>query len=133
MSEQSNIAKVRELFAALNKGDTKQAEDEILHHQVSVHVPGQHSLAREHQGKQSVVDFYTNVRTHTDEVSFEIESIAAAGDKVLVELTIQAHRTGTSAASLALRGVNAITFTDGKISEIRQYTGDQKALDSYLA
>lgn len=133
MSEQSNITTVQNLFAALNKGDLTAAEEEFLHDQVSVHVPGQHALAQKHVGKQNVLDFYSGVRTQTDEVTFEIDSIAAAGDQVLVELHIQAHRTGSSAATVDLHGMNAITFTDGKIAQIRQYTGDQHTLDGYLA
>lgn len=133
MSEQSNIAVVQNLFAALNKGDITHVEEEFLHDEVSVHVPGQHPFARKHVGKQSVLGFYTGVRTQTDEVTFEIDSIAAAGNQVLVELHIQARRTGGSPATVDLRGMNAITFTDGKIAEIRQYTGDQHTLDGYLA
>jgi ketosteroid isomerase-like protein len=133
MSEQSNIAVVQDLFAALNKGDITHVEEAFLHDEVSVHVPGQHSLARKHVGKQNVLGFYSGVRSQTEKVTFEIDSIAAAGNQVLVELHIQAGRTGGSPATVDLRGMNAITFTDGKIAEIRQYTGDQPALDAYLA
>ena len=132
MSEQSNISTVQNLFAALNKGDLTAAEADFLHEDVAVHVPGQHPLARKHAGKQNVLDFYSSVRTQTDEVTFEVEGIAAAGDLVFVELRIQARRTGDSPAAYDAHGVNAITFADGKITEIRQYTGDQHTLDTYL-
>jgi ketosteroid isomerase-like protein len=132
MSEQSNISTVQALFAALNKGDLTHVEAEFLHDQASVHVPGQHPLASKHVGKQNVLDFYSGVRRQTEVVTFEIESIAAAGDQVLVELHIQARRTGESPATLDMHGMNAITFADGKITEIRQYTGDQHATDTYL-
>ncbi|QMU76875.1 nuclear transport factor 2 family protein [Streptacidiphilus sp. PB12-B1b] len=132
MSEQSNISTVQDLFAALNKGDLTHIEAEFLHEQASVHVPGQHPHARKHTGKQGVLDFYRNVRKQTDHVTFDVENIAAAGNQVLVELHIQAHRTTGSPATFDTRGMNAITFTDGKISEIRQYTGDQSATDTYL-
>jgi ketosteroid isomerase-like protein len=132
MSEQSNISTVQDLFAALNRGDLTHVEEEFLHDEVNVHVPGQHPLASKHVGKQSVLGFYRGVRSQTEEVTFEIESIAAAGNQVLVELHIQARRTREAPATLDAHGMNAITFADGKITEIRQYTGDQHATDSYL-
>ncbi len=132
MSEQSNISTVRDLFAALNKGDLTHAEAEFLHDEVNVHVPGQHPLASKHVGKQNVLGFYSSVRRQTEEVKFEIETIAAAGNQVLVELHIQARRTSDSPATLDMHGMNAITFAGGKITEIRQYTGDQHATDAYL-
>jgi ketosteroid isomerase-like protein len=132
MSEQSNISTVQELFAALNKGDLTHVEEEFLHDQVNVHVPGQHPLASKHVGKQNVLDFYSSARKQTEEVTFEIEAIAAAGNQVLVELHIQARRTRETPATLDMHGMNAITFANGKITEIRQYTGDQHATDTYL-
>jgi hypothetical protein len=132
MSEQSNISTVQDLFAALNRGDLTHVEEEFLHDQVNVHVPGQHPLASKHLGKENVLAFYRNVRRQTEDVTFEIESIAASGNEVLVELHIQARRTGDAPATLDAHGMNAITFADGKITEIRQYTGDQVATDAYL-
>jgi ketosteroid isomerase-like protein len=95
-------------------------------------VPGQHPLASRHVGKQNVLDFYSGARKHTEDVTFEIEAIAAAGNQVLVELHIQARRTRGTPTTLDTHGMNAITFADGKITEIRQYTGDQNATDAYL-
>jgi ketosteroid isomerase-like protein len=132
MSEQSNISTVQDLFAALNKGDLTPVEEDFLHDEVSVYVPGQHSLASKHVGKQSALDFYSSARSRTEEVTFEIESIAAAGDKVLVELHIQARRTRENPATFEAHGANVITLADGKITEIRQYTADQSATDTYL-
>jgi ketosteroid isomerase-like protein len=132
MSEQSNISTVLALFAALNKGDLTSAEAEFLHDDAAVHVPGKHPLARKHEGKQGVLDFYSSARTRTDEVSFEVESIAAAGEQVFVELRIQARRAGDSPTTIDTRGVNVITFADEKITEIRHYTSDQHTLDTYL-
>jgi uncharacterized protein len=132
MSEQSNISTVQDLFAALNRGDLTHVEEEFLHDEVNVHVPGQHPLASKHIGKQNVLGFYRSVRSQTEEVTFEIESIAAAGNQVLVELHIQARRTHGTPATLDMHGMNAITFANGKITEIRQYTGDQHATDTYL-
>lgn len=132
MSEQSNISTVKDLFAALNRGDLTHVEEEFLHDEVNVHVPGKHPLASKHIGKQNALGFYRNVRTQTEEVTFEIEAIAAAGNQVLVELHIQARRTSGNPATLDLHGMNAITFANGKITEIRQYTGDQHATDTYL-
>lgn len=132
MSEQSNISTVQDLFAALNKGDLTHVEEEFLHDQVNVHVPGKHPLASKHIGKQNVLGFYRSARSQTEKVTFEIENIAAAGSQVLVELHIQAHRTHETPATLDMHGMNAITFADGKIAEIRQYTGDQHATDDYL-
>src|ERR1700722_20210271 len=106
MSEQSNISTVQNLFAALNKGDLTHVEEEFLHDQVNVHVPGQHPLASKHVGKQSVLDFYSGVRRQTEDVTFEIESIAAAGNQVLVELHIQARRTRQDPATLDMHGMN---------------------------
>jgi ketosteroid isomerase-like protein len=132
MSEQSNISTVQALFAALNKGDLTSVEADFLHDEVSVNVPGKHSLADKHVGKESVLGFYNSARSRTEEVTFEIESIAAAGDKVLVELRIQASRTSVNPATFETLGANVITFADGKITEIRQYTANQAATDTYL-
>jgi len=76
--------------------------------------------------------FYRSVRSQTEEVTFGIDAIAAAGDQVLVELHIQARRTHGTPTTVDLHGMNAITFADGKITEIRQYTSDQHATDAYL-
>jgi ketosteroid isomerase-like protein len=132
MSEQSNISTVQNLFAALNNGDLTHVEEDFLHDQVNVHVPGQHPFASKHIGKQNVLGFYRSVRSQTEEVTFGIDAIAAAGDEVLVELHIQARRTHGTPTTVDLHGMNAITFADGKITEIRQYTSDQHATDTYL-
>jgi hypothetical protein len=131
MSEQSNISTVQGLYAALNKGDMKQVQADLLHDQVSLHIPGRHPLARKHEGKQNVIGFFTGVRGKLSDVSVVPETIAATGDQVLAAVRVQGRRNGKQAFDS--RDVHVFTVAAGKITEIRSYSGDQQASDAVLS
>ncbi|WP_194892734.1 nuclear transport factor 2 family protein [Catenulispora pinisilvae] len=134
MSEQSNIAIVRELYAALSKGDTAHVAETLLGDRVRLNVSGSHHAhAREHKGKQNVASYFSSIQSLADGITIEPETVAASGDQVLAVIRVQRHSAGAPGRSLDIREAQAFTVTDGKITQITNYAGDQKAKDDFFA
>jgi ketosteroid isomerase-like protein len=126
MSEQSNISVVQDLYAALSKGDTAQ----FLDGQVSLRVSGSHPFAGEHTGAQSVASYFSSVQGLAGDITVEPETIAASGDQVFAAIHVQGHRSGRT---LDTRDVQVFTVTNGKITQITNYAGDQQAKNDFFS
>jgi ketosteroid isomerase-like protein len=131
MSEQSNIAIVQDLYAALSKGDTAHVSGALLDGQVSLHVSGSHhQFAHEHTGNQDVASYLSSIQGLSGDIKVEPETVAASGDQVLAVIHVQGHRAGRA---LDTREVQVFTVTNGKITQITNYAGDQSAKDSFFS
>lgn len=130
MSEQSNISTVQDLYAALGKGDTAHVTG-LLDDQVSLNVSGSHhSFAHGHTGKQDVAAYLSSIQSLASDITVTPETVAASGDTVFAAIHVQGHRSGRA---LDVRDVQVITVTGGKIAQITNYAGDQKAKDDFFA
>jgi ketosteroid isomerase-like protein len=134
MSDQSNIAIVRDLYAALSKGDTAHVSEVLLDDQVRLNVAGSHhSFAHEHTGKQNVASYLSSIQSLAGDITVEPETVAASGDQVLAVIHVQGHRTDTPSRALDVRDVQVFTVTGGKITQVTNYAGDQQAKDDFFS
>jgi ketosteroid isomerase-like protein len=133
MSEQSNISVVQNLYAALSKGDTTQVRDLLLDDQVRLHVSGSHPFAHEHTGNQDVASYFSSIQGLAGDITVEPETVAASGDQVFAVIHVQGHRSGTPGRALDVRDVQVFTVTDGKVTQITNYAGDQQAKDAFFS
>ncbi|WP_405494970.1 nuclear transport factor 2 family protein [Nocardia sp. NBC_00511] len=132
MSEQSNIAVVQDLYASLGKADMAHVQQELLHDQAAVQVPGQHPHAGTHRGSKNAVEFFTKMRGASSEMSLEPQTIAAAGDQVMALVQVRGQRKGKN-KTIDTRDVHVFTVSNGKITQFRSFHGDQNATDDYLS
>ncbi len=99
-----------------------------------LHVSGSHhALAREHTGKENVASYFSSIQGLADGITIEPETVAASGDQVLAVIRVQRHRADAPGHALDFRDVQVFTVTDGKITQITNYAGDQKAKDGFFA
>jgi len=134
MSEQSNISIVRDLYDALSKGDRAYVRETLLDDRVQLHVSGSHhSFAHEHTGRQDVASYFSSIQTLAGDITLEPETIAASGDQVLAVVHVQGHRSDKPGRALDIREVQAFTVTNGKITRIANYAGDQRAKDDFFS
>jgi ketosteroid isomerase-like protein len=133
MSEQSNISIVQDLYAALSSGDTTRVSG-ILGDQVSLHVSGSHHpFAHQHTGNQNVASYLSSIQTLAGDIKVAPEAVAASGDQVFAVIHVQGHRTDTPSRALDVRDVQVFTVTDGKITQVTNYAGDQQAKDDFFS
>ena len=134
MSEQANISIVRDLYAALGKGDAAHIRELLLDDQVRLHVSGgHHQFAHEHTGKHNVASYFSSVQGLSGDITVEPETIAASGDRVLAVIHVQGHRADKPDSVLDVRDAQAFTVTNGKITHIQNYAGDQRAKDDFFS
>lgn len=132
--EQSNIAIIQDLYASLSKGDTAHVKELLQDDQVRLNVSGSHHpLAHEHTGTEDVASYFASVQGLVGAVTIESESLAASGDQVFALIHVQGSRTDTPGRTLDVREVQVFTVTDGKITQITNYAGDQQAKHDYFA
>jgi ketosteroid isomerase-like protein len=130
MSEQSNISTVRDLYAALSKGDTAHVQT-ILDDQVRLQVSGSHhQFAHEHTGKQDVASYLSSIQSLAGDITVSPETVAASGDQVFAEIHVKGHRAGRA---LDVREVQVFTVNGGKVTQVTNYAGDQQAKNEFFS
>ncbi len=130
MSEQSNVAIVQDLYAALSKGDTAHVQT-LLDDHVGLQVSGSHhKFAHEHTGKQDVASYLSSIQGLAGDITVSPETVAGSGDKVLAQVHVQGHRNGHA---LDVHEVQVFTVTGGKVMQVTNYSGDQKAKDGFFS
>src|SRR5437016_5021882 len=85
MTEQQNVEKVKQMYAAFGRGDiqtilNESAEDVIWDEPGTSILP----TAGRYQGREGVGKFFANVAQTWDFESFEPQEFIAQGDKVIV-------------------------------------------------
>ncbi|HJW93725.1 MAG TPA: nuclear transport factor 2 family protein [Thermoanaerobaculia bacterium] len=132
MSENDNITKMQQMYAAFGSGDITT----ILANVTDDCDWGTATTAQEipwyriRQGRDGVADFFQTLASEVNFQRFEPNLYAAAGDDVLVHLdyTYEIKRNGKVAPSTA---VHRFTFRDGKVSRFRAYEDTAAIRDAY--
>jgi ketosteroid isomerase-like protein len=135
MSENENIGKLQELYAAFGRGEisaiTAQCTDDVSWG-TDTSVQDEVPWYRIRSGRDGVADFFSTLAKEVDFERFEPNLWAAAGDQVLVRVdyTYRFKRNGKSASST---GIHAFTVRDGKVSQFRAYEDTAKVRDQYMS
>ena len=124
----SNAAVVRKAYDDFAKADIA-AVIKAFDPSIVWHVPGHSPLSGDYRGPDEVVGFFK----HTMELSngifgIEVHRILAEGDMVAVLATVKAQRNGKSAA---FDEVHIWRLVDAKVTEFREFQGDEQTEDLF--
>ena len=133
MSEQANIAKLQQMYAAFGRGDIETIVGEVtddVSWGTDTSVQNEVPWYRIRSGKDGVLDFFSTLASEVDFERFEPTIFSAAGDQVFVKVdyTYRFKRNGQSAAT---SGIHTFTVRDGKVSQFRAYEDTAKVRDLY--
>jgi ketosteroid isomerase-like protein len=124
----SNAAVIRKAYADFAKGDLS-AVLEVFDASITWHVPGHSPLSGDYQGHNEVVGFFQ----HSLELSggvfgIEVHQVLAQDDLVVALVTVKAQRNGRSAA---FPEVHVWRLVNGKVTEFREFQGDEQTEDRF--
>jgi uncharacterized protein len=129
MAEHSNVARIRDGYAAFAKGDFVALND-LFAEDVVWHVGGRNQLARDYHGRDEVYRFFGELFEIT-EGTFHIDLHAVFADDehgvALVDLT--ASRGGRSAQT---NEAHVFHLRDGVVTEFWDASTDQYAFDEVI-
>jgi uncharacterized protein len=121
MSEQDNIQVVRELFAALARGDAQAVLDTLADDvEWRLAGPTQVTYAGIRRGKDKVADLFKVIAEASEFEQFEAEEFLAQGDKV-VALGHERQRIKSTGQVVENDWAMVFTLRDGKIARYRNY------------
>lgn len=113
MAEHANVALVREMFAAMERGDM-QWFDEHIADDIVWHVGGNSRSAGVYEGKETVAKMMAGV-ANPDAMKADTHDILGNDDHTVVLGTAQV--TAPSGASVEYNYVNVFHIRDGKVTE----------------
>jgi ketosteroid isomerase-like protein len=121
MSENDNVQKLQQLYAAFGRGDintilSNVTDDVSWGTDTTVDVP----WYRIRKGRDGVADFFATLAREVDFPEFTPSQYASVGDIVYahVDLTYKFKHNGRGASS---GSVHEFTFRDGKVSRFRAF------------
>jgi ketosteroid isomerase-like protein len=121
MSENDNVQKLQQLYAAFGRGDINMilnnvTDDVSWGTDTTVDVP----WYRIREGRDGVADFFATLAREVDFAQFTPSQFAGVGDIVYahVDLTYKFKHNGRGASS---GSVHEFTFRDGKVSRFRAF------------
>jgi uncharacterized protein len=129
MTEHSNAARVRALFAAFRSGDVDAVRAIIAEHAVW-HFPGRRGqLAGAHRGRDAIFAFLLNVRALTDG-TFHLELIDVLANDTHAVALFRGHgqrngKTLDNPTCLQMR------LDQGQVVEVREFVWDLYAVDEF--
>lgn len=125
----NTIALAKSYFKAIQNNDTATLAA-LVDSNVVWHQPGANLFSGTHQGAAQVFTMIANMM-ELSLGSFKIDSINAVmgnGNQVAVSLHFSAER---EEASMAMAGVDILTFNNGKIIEASLFSEDQASEDAF--
>jgi len=129
MSEHSNVARIKDGYAAFAKGDFAALND-LFAEDVLWHVDGRNQLAGEYRGRDAVYGFFGRLMELT-EGTFHLDVHAVLADDAHgVALVV----TTASRARLSITTRNAHVFhlRDGRVTEFWDASTDQYSTDEMI-
>lgn len=116
-------------FDALARGAFDEAAS-LMHPSITWHQPGANQFSGTHEGIDAVGQLLGNMMAATAG-TFALElrgPVMANGDVVAVAVQFTGQRDDLA---MDLTGVDLLQIADGKIVEVRLFTGDQAAEDAF--
>jgi ketosteroid isomerase-like protein len=134
MSEQDNVRKVQDLYAAFHRGDIgtivdNTTDDVTWGTETAVtEVP----WYRIRTGPQGVGDFFATLAREVEFTKFDPNLFVGAGDDVLVNVDI-GYRIRKNGQSASTTSVHHIKLRDGRIASFRAVEDTAQVRDAWLA
>ncbi|HEY6139806.1 MAG TPA: nuclear transport factor 2 family protein [Thermoanaerobaculia bacterium] len=133
MSEQANISKLQQMYAAFGRGDIPTILGELtddVSWGTDTSVQNEVPWYRIRSGRDGVADFFSTLASEVDFEKFEPNLWAATGDQVFVRVDY-IYRFKKNGKSAATTGIHNFTMRDGKVSQFRAYEDTAKVRDLY--
>jgi ketosteroid isomerase-like protein len=125
---QSPAEVVRRAYAAFATGDI-DAVMRVCADEITFHIPGTSPLSGEWAGRERVLAFFATAGELSEgTLSVSPEETLADGERVVVITRVDAQRQGRSDT---FTNVHAIRVVDGKMTELREYMGDERREDEF--
>ena len=135
MSEQANVSKLQEMYAAFSRGDV----DTILRNVTDDCDWGTESVIASavpwyivRYGREGVGDFFSTLASEVDFQSFVPSVFAGTGDRVFVKLDYE-YKFRKNGRSAATGAVHEFTFRDGNVARFRAYEDTAAVKEGYSA
>lgn len=126
----ANAEAVRRGYDAFARGDIPAAL-EVLHPEITWHVPGRSPLSGDYHGHPGVLEFFGRCQElSAGTLRVKPDEILADGDRVVVLSTVSAERHGQFWSSPE---VHVLRVADGRITAFREFQGDQETEDLFWA
>ncbi|HVR41033.1 MAG TPA: nuclear transport factor 2 family protein [Thermoanaerobaculia bacterium] len=132
MSEQSNIEKIQEMYAAFFRGDVAS----ILQNVTDDVEWGTETVVSEipwypiRHGRAAVGDFFATLSNEVTFEKFEPRLYAATGNDVFVQVDYD-YRYKKNGKGWPIRAMHQFTFNDGTVSRFRAYEDTAAARDAW--
>lgn len=128
MSDHPNLERAREGYMAFAEGDM-DAVSGLMADDIVWHVPGDHRMSGDYQGKQEVLGFFGRLMQETGGTFRNDVHDLLANDEHGVALVQSSASMGGK--TVEDRGVHVFHMRDGKMTEFWNMPGDQSAWDDF--
>ena len=124
----TNASVIRKGYDNFANGDIP-AVLEAFDTSITWHVPGHSPLSGDYKGHDQVVRFYKHTLALCGGIfAIEVHHVLAEEDVVVVLVTVKAERNGRSAA---FPEVHVWRLANGKVTEFREFQGDEQTEDRF--
>ena len=125
---QNNATLIRKVYDDFAKGDIP-AVLETFDVSITWHVPGHSPLSGDYKGHDEVVGFFKHTLALCSGIFvIEVHHVIAQEDLVVALVTVKAERNGRSAA---FPEVHVWRLANGKITDFREFQGDEQTEDRF--
>ena len=125
---EANVTIIRKVYGDFAKGDIP-AVLAAFDAEITWHVPGHSPLSGDYKGHNEVVGFFKHTLALCGGIfAIEVHRILAEDDVVVALVTVKAERNARSAA---FPEVHVWRLANGKVTEFREFQGDEQTEDRF--
>src|SRR5215469_16249605 len=124
----TNASVIRKAYDDFAKGDIPAVLG-AFDTSITWHVPGHSSLSGDYKGHDEIVGFFKHTLALSGGIfAIEVLHVLAEEDVVVALVTVKAERNGHSAA---FPEVHVFRLANGKVTEFREFQGDEQTEDRF--
>jgi ketosteroid isomerase-like protein len=124
----TNASSIRKAYEDFANGDVP-AVLEAFDASITWHVPGHSPLSGDYKGHDEVVGFFKRTMELSGGIfSIDVHHVLAEDDIVVAVVTVKAERNGRQAA---FPEVHVWRLANGKVTEFREFQGDEQTEDRF--
>jgi uncharacterized protein len=129
MADHPNVGRIRDVYAAMAKGDLAALND-IFAEDLVWHDCGRNQLSGDYHGREAVFQYFAKVMEVTEgSLHLDLHSVLADDEHGVALMTISASRGGRS---LNVNAVDVMHLRDGKVVEVWAIPTDQYSYDEVI-
>jgi uncharacterized protein len=129
MADHPNVGRIRDVYAAMAKGDLAALND-MFAEDLVWHDCGRNQLSGDYHGREAVFQYFAKVMEVTEgSLHLDLHSVLADDEHGVALMTISASRGGRS---LNVNAVDVMHLRDGKVVEVWAIPTDQYSYDEAI-